>query len=58
MLFKTGFLYVVLAVLELALPTRLDSNSEIHLPYLMVLKSKPRIFYMWGSLSTTVRHSF
>ena len=30
--FKTGFLCVALAVLELTLQTRLSSNSEIHLP--------------------------
>jgi hypothetical protein len=30
--FETGFLCIVLAVLELTLWTRLASNSEIHLP--------------------------
>jgi hypothetical protein len=30
--FETGFLCVVLAVLELTLETRLASNSEIRLP--------------------------
>jgi hypothetical protein len=30
--FETGFVYVVLAVLELFLMTRLAFNSEIHLP--------------------------
>ena len=30
--FKTGLLYVALAVLELTLYIRLASNSEIHLP--------------------------
>jgi hypothetical protein len=32
LVFREGFLCIVLAVLELTLSTRLASNSEIHLP--------------------------
>lgn len=39
--FQVGFIYVILAVLEPALQTRVAPNSEIHLPLLpLVLELK------------------